>query len=261
MPFGACSDVNAAADWAGTASMAHLHSTCPTDRGNRSIEDLTGLGMGACWQAVMVDATVSDRTAGVGTLADRLRQARAESFIGRRGELELFRTAIESQSPPFTVLHVHGPGGVGNTTLLYAYAAAVEAAGRYPLLVDARAFEPSPAGFLDAVGVASGNSAVPAPVDDGRLVLLIDTYESAAPIDDWLREHFLPGLRTGLRRPLGPHRSSSRARHDPASRGRRVGSAGPALARLSAGGVRRFPRRPRRPSRLSGHSHPHKRDR
>jgi hypothetical protein len=56
----------------------------------------------------------------------------------------------------------------------------------------------SPPGFLAAVaramGVADGAAAVTTLGADGRRVLLIDTYESAAGLDRWLRESFLPGL-------------------------------------------------------------------
>jgi hypothetical protein len=42
--------------------------------------------------------------------------------LGRDGELGLFRTALGAPEPRFTVLHVHGPGGVGKTALLRAFA-------------------------------------------------------------------------------------------------------------------------------------------
>ena len=52
---------------------------------------------------------------------------------GAQAEIELFRTALLAAEPPFAVLHVHGPGGVGKTTLLREYArvaAECRAAGR-----------------------------------------------------------------------------------------------------------------------------------
>ena len=45
--------------------------------------------------------------------AGRARRA----FVGRAAELELFRSALEAPEP-FSVLWVHGPGGVGKTALL-----------------------------------------------------------------------------------------------------------------------------------------------
>ena len=82
------------------------------------------------------------------TVADRLEGARRRGFVGRAAELELFRAALEAPEPPFSVLWIFGPGGVGKTTLLGALAAAARAAGREPVLVDMRAVEPSPPAFL-----------------------------------------------------------------------------------------------------------------
>lgn len=55
-------------------------------------------------------------------MADRLASARAERFVGRAPEVTLFRSALAAGEPPFAVLHVHGPGGIGKTTLLQKYA-------------------------------------------------------------------------------------------------------------------------------------------
>jgi hypothetical protein len=133
-----------------------------------------------------------------GTVADRLRQARSRRFVGRVGELELFRAALAAPEPPFTVLHVHGPGGVGKTTLLQAFAEAAVGAGRVAVALDGRELEPSPPGFLAALGLALGQPSHDDPLaalgSDQPVVLLVDTYEVAAPLDDWLRQRFLPAL-------------------------------------------------------------------
>jgi NlpC/P60 family len=49
------------------------------------------------------------------TVRQRLDAARRECFVGRAGELELVRAALSSAEPPFVMLHVHGPGGVGKS--------------------------------------------------------------------------------------------------------------------------------------------------
>ena len=122
------------------------------------------------------------------TVADRLRGARRRGFVGRVAELELFRSALEAAEPPFSVLWICGPGGVGKTTLLGALAGAARAAGREPALVDLRSADPSPPGFAAELGRA----ARPA-----RPVLLLDTFETAGAREDWLREEFLPALPAG----------------------------------------------------------------
>lgn len=117
------------------------------------------------------------------TIADRLRQARRAGFVGRDAELELFRRAVHGGAPEPAVLYVHGPGGVGKTTLLAMFAELVAGAGRPLVHLDARTVEASPPGFRAAAGEVAAGS-----------VLLLDTYELLAPLDDWLRESYLPSL-------------------------------------------------------------------
>ena len=63
------------------------------------------------------------------TVADRLKSARRRRFVGRAAELELFLGALAAPEPPFSVLWIHGPGGVGKTALLGALAEAAADAG------------------------------------------------------------------------------------------------------------------------------------
>ncbi len=136
-----------------------------------------------------------------GRVADRLAAARRGHFVGRAEELDLFRVAVLAGEPPFAVLHVHGPGGVGKTTLLGQYARAAEDAGLRTARLDGRDLEPSPAGFLHALGRAlgleEGASPLAALTEHPRVALLVDTYEALAPLDDWLRDDFLPQLPGG----------------------------------------------------------------
>lgn len=57
-------------------------------------------------------------TAQTPRIADRLVAARRGRFVGRSDELELFCSALQTAEPPFAVLYVYGPGGIGKTTLL-----------------------------------------------------------------------------------------------------------------------------------------------
>ena len=122
------------------------------------------------------------------TVADRLRGARRRGFVGRAAELELFRTALEAPEPPFSVLWIYGPGGVGKTTLLGALADAARAAGRDPVALDLRGIEPSPPAFTAELAPAAQSD---------HPVLLLDTFETAAALEDLLREQFVPGLPAG----------------------------------------------------------------
>ncbi|MFI7498793.1 ATP-binding protein [Streptomyces sp. NPDC049687] len=111
-----------------------------------------------------------------------LARSRKRVFVGRREELALFRTAIRDGGQA-AVLYVHGPGGVGKSTLLRRFADEAVNSGRHVIEVDGRTTEPSPGSFQAVVGR----------VPDGS-VLLIDTFERCQGLEEWLRERFLPVL-------------------------------------------------------------------
>ena len=130
-----------------------------------------------------------------GRIADRIAAARRGRFVGRAGELALFRAALLADEPPFVVLHLHGPGGVGKTTLLREYARIATECGRAVVRLDGRDIEPTQSAFQQAVrqalGQPTGDATSPFPPDG---VLLIDTYERLGALDGWLREVFVPQL-------------------------------------------------------------------
>jgi ATP/maltotriose-dependent transcriptional regulator MalT len=123
--------------------------------------------------------------------ATRLAAARRRSFVGRGEELALFAEALQSEQPPFVVLHVHGPGGVGKSTLLGEFARLCEEAGVSALSLDGRNVPPTPDGFLNALRDKTG-SGDPLAALSARQVMLVDTYEALTPLDSWLRDQFLP---------------------------------------------------------------------
>ena len=111
-------------------------------------------------------------------------------------------------------LHITGAGGVGKTTLLHEYARVAHEAGRHVVRIDGRNIEASSLGFIVALSQALGAT----PCDLSAVlerwpaggVLLVDTYERLAPLDEWLRDTMLPQL---------PARSVVviAGRHDPAT--------------------------------------------
>lgn len=131
-------------------------------------------------------------------LAERLSAARRDRFIGRSAELALFQSALSADELPFNLLFVHGPGGVGKTSLLGQFSQLARQAGVAVWRLDARNLEPTPAAFQAGLAQALESDPAQPPAEviaqHGRGVLLVDTYELLAPLESWLRDLFLPQL-------------------------------------------------------------------
>jgi len=142
-------------------------------------------------------------------LSSHLQAARRKQFVGREAETALFQSALAAPELPFYVLHVFGPGGVGKTFLLRQFAGLAEQAGATALYIDGRNIEPTPGGLLAALRAAALAAGPQAGLPEGsdasaiwkalntrekRCVILIDTYETLAPLDGWLRDVLLPDM-------------------------------------------------------------------
>ncbi|HEY5788414.1 MAG TPA: ATP-binding protein [Microlunatus sp.] len=121
-------------------------------------------------------------------LAGRLGAARDDGFVGRGRELDLLSAALTGSSD-VRVMFVHGPGGIGKTTLLDAMARLTRGGGQRVTHLDARDVECSPAAVLAAVQERT--------VDEPAAVLLVDGYELLTPLDRWFRTQFLPARPAG----------------------------------------------------------------
>jgi hypothetical protein len=133
------------------------------------------------------------------SLAERLSAARYRRFVGRKRELELFESAIAASELPFHVLHIFGPGGVGKTSLLGQFARICNLYKIQSIYVDTRNIEPTYESFISSLRALMGLNATDSPLEvlaaqPGRHVVLLDTYETLALLDEWLREVFLPEL-------------------------------------------------------------------
>ena len=133
------------------------------------------------------------------SLAEHLKQARHARFVGREGELNLFASAVRAEHLPFFVLHIFGPGGVGKTTLLQEFIRICENQSAQTTYLDVRHVEPAPEPFLHALRLTLNippDASIPNHLSNpGRKwVILLDTYETLSPLEDWLRTSFLPEL-------------------------------------------------------------------
>lgn len=132
-------------------------------------------------------------------LSERLAAARHFYFVGRASERGLFQSTLAASDFPFNVLYIYGPGGIGKTTLLGELNFLCRQTKIACLYLDARNLDPSPESFLEAL---QSSLEIPAEVSlfdflasyYGRLVILLDTYEVLAPLDEWILEDFLPQL-------------------------------------------------------------------
>lgn len=133
-----------------------------------------------------------------GRMADRLSQIRQRRFVGRQHELAFFQSMLLEPEPPFALVALAGPGGIGKTSLLQAWMQQAARAGRPLILIDGRQIVPHPPAFLQALGQQLGLTDASSEQIwaswPGRVLLLIDTYEQLAPLDAWLRDSFLPQL-------------------------------------------------------------------
>jgi hypothetical protein len=121
---------------------------------------------------------------GTGTLAARMEGRDRDRFVGRKHELEFLESCLEPD-PPASVILLHGPGGIGKSTLLRELARRARARRRDVFFIEGRELPPMP----DALeAVLAGARKVENPV------VLIDTYEQMTALDGYLRRGLLPSL-------------------------------------------------------------------
>ncbi len=83
------------------------------------------------------------------SLGDRLDAARRRAFVGREAERELVVRMLDGRETG-TVLHIHGPGGVGKSSLLRQVGWHAESVGRRVERLDGRELDPGAAAATSA---------------------------------------------------------------------------------------------------------------
>jgi hypothetical protein len=128
-------------------------------------------------------------------VSDRLAVA-AAAMVGRDEERARL-TALLTPGGPAAVF-VHGPGGIGKTTLVTGTLAS---APRNYVNLDGHHMEPTVPGALAAIGAALGESTPPSPsaaaamiATAGVDVLVIDSFERLNLLDGWIRNELTRAL-------------------------------------------------------------------
>lgn len=139
-------------------------------------------------------------------IQDLLDRRTTEGCVGRDPQLRELASFIDGETP--LVFAIHGPPGIGKTTLARAAAVQAGCRGMATFWLEGGAFEPTPQGFLAELA-RQLDPAVPASVEDvaaalsgagSRQLIVIDGFERCRLIEDWLRREWLPkqGFETRL---------------------------------------------------------------
>jgi hypothetical protein len=123
-------------------------------------------------------------------LGAALDAARTRAFVGRLAEREMFAAGLASGST-WSVLWIHGPGGVGKSTLLEQLAVDARDAGAHVVAVDARSLL-----AMDDAGARHEPVSREAP-DEAAEVVLVDAVEHLGSGESFLREEWFPKLPAG----------------------------------------------------------------
>ena len=119
------------------------------------------------------------------TLAHKVATLDRERFTGRTRELALLERMLDGDAPGQVVL-LHGPGGIGKSALLRELARRAAGRGFAPRVLDGRELMPVPGEIERALGGLGG--------DEGRPLLIFDSYERMGGADGWLRRTLVPSL-------------------------------------------------------------------
>jgi hypothetical protein len=121
------------------------------------------------------------------SLARRLEAERERAFVGREHERAVFRDALAGGSA-VAVVWVHGPGGIGKSTLTRLWVRDALRAGRPVVEIDGRFVGRAPQEFEQTAAAV---------LHDGSAVLVVDSFDQCQWLEGWLRERFLPRLADG----------------------------------------------------------------
>jgi AAA ATPase domain len=118
------------------------------------------------------------------TIGARLAERDRRRFVGRDAELAFLERCLDGEAGASVVL-IHGPGGIGKSTLLRELARRAGARGRRAHFVEGRELAPAPRALDAALALAR---------EELEPLVLIDTYEQMTALDGHLRGTVVPSL-------------------------------------------------------------------
>lgn len=117
------------------------------------------------------------------------RRARVQNLVGRNREIAQFADLLAAERAP-CIIYLHGPGGIGKSSLLEAFrVCALEREHSFDCL-DARLLPARP----DAVRQSVEQVVASTRVGGKSRILAIDHTERLSSLDGWLRAELLPSL-------------------------------------------------------------------
>ncbi len=149
---------------------------------------------------------VRSQTAGI-NIGDRLRAKAEKRFVGRASELAELDNALAAESGGTQLYFVHGPGGIGKTTLLERLRNDARRAGIVCASIDASAMAPTPTAMVAAIAedialietTATLQDIGAAMASSDCRLLLIDSFDAIGDASGWVREKLLPALPAQVR--------------------------------------------------------------
>jgi hypothetical protein len=117
-------------------------------------------------------------------LGERISERESQRFVGRELELAILERLFEDD-PPYSVVHVHGPGGIGKSALLRQAVVIGARRGWTAFWVEGRDLPPTPEALDHALAGALAAE---------RPLVLLDTFERMSATSLHLREVLLPSL-------------------------------------------------------------------
>ena len=155
---------------------------------------------------ILMPDQVRAATPGV-NIGDRLRAKAERRFVGRDSELAELGNALAAESGGTQLYFVHGPGGIGKTTLLERLRSDAKRAAIVCASIDASAIAHTPTAVVGAIAedlaiietTATLQDIGAAMTSSGCRLLLIDSFDVMGDTGGWVREKLLPALPTQVR--------------------------------------------------------------